>query len=171
MLCAPIISKCQLIDACRCEPELDFACYKNCSHCLGDLYAECCSCVDICPSEDDSQTKIESHVKMFEATNDELFDLFVGEGLDYSGRWLVFTQPTSITNSSVTTNCSMAFLSSCVDMYKCESSCLAMGANAYRWFHIGCCECVGKYCPNFGLNAIRCRNCPFEGDRVTDSGY
>lgn len=45
MQCAPIISKCQLIDACRCEAKLNYTCYKACSHCLGDLYSECCSCV------------------------------------------------------------------------------------------------------------------------------
>lgn len=45
MQCAPIISKCQLIEACRCDPGLDYICAKNCSDCLGDLFAECCSCV------------------------------------------------------------------------------------------------------------------------------
>lgn len=198
MQCAPIISKCQLIDACRCEAELDFSCYKNCSHCLGELYAECCSCVGkfrqqispptrshnickqsadlslstfpgVCPSEPEGDKSLESHVKMFNATNDELFDLFTSDG-DYSERWHVHTLPAvSPTDTSVTTQCSMAFLSSCVDIYKCESSCIAMGAYGYRWFHIGCCECIGKYCPNFGINDIRCRDCPYESDHVIDS--
>lgn len=169
MQCAPIISKCQLIDACRCEAKLNYTCYKACSHCLGDLYSECCGCVDICPKEDENDKSLESHVKLFEQTNDDLFNLFADDG-DLSDRWHVHNVPITTTNSTVPMNCTMAFIASCVDMYKCESSCISMGASGYRWFHIGCCECVGKYCLNFGVNQIRCRNCPEESDQVVDSG-
>jgi hypothetical protein len=34
-----------------------------------------------------------------------------------------------------------------------------MGANSYRWFHDGCCECVGT-CYNYGINDSRCLSCP-----------
>lgn len=167
--CAPTISKCQLVDACRCEAKLNYTCYKTCSHCLGDLYSECCSCVDICPKEDEHDKSLESHVKLFETVNDDLFDLFADEG-DPSDRWHVQTVPITTSNSTTPMNCTMAFIASCVDMYKCESSCMSMGASGYRWFHIGCCECVGKYCLNFGINQIRCRNCPEESDQVIDFG-
>jgi len=126
---------------------------------------------DICPKEDENDKSLESHVKVFESTNDDLFELFVTDEDSSEGRWKVYGQEvikTSGTNSTL--KCMVAYLSSCVDMYKCESSCIAMGASGYRWFHIGCCECVGKYCLNFGINAIRCMSCPFESDQVVDSG-
>lgn len=168
MQCAPIISKCQLLDACRCEPILNYTCYKACSHCLADLYPDCCSCVGICPKEDENDKTLDSHVKLFESINDELFDLFV-EDRDSPGRWHIFSEPITTDKSTSDMNCTMAFLDSCVDMYKCETSCMSMGASGYRWFHVGCCECVGKYCLNFGVNQIRCRNCPEESDQVIDS--
>lgn len=124
--------------------------------------------IDICPKEDQNDRSLESHVKVFASPNEDLFDLFVSEE-DLSGRWHVHTRSLITANSTTQMNCTMAFLASCVDMYKCESSCISMGANGYRWFHIGCCECVGKYCLNFGVNEIRCRNCP-EESQVIDSG-
>lgn len=29
-----------------------------------------------------------------------------------------------------------------------------------RWFHDGCCECVGSTCINYGINESRCTACP-----------
>lgn len=43
--CAPIISKCQITDACRCDTSTNGTCQLACSHCLGELFADCCSCV------------------------------------------------------------------------------------------------------------------------------
>lgn len=28
-----------------------------------------------------------------------------------------------------------------------------------RWFHDGCCECIGEYCINYGINDSRCIQC------------
>lgn len=33
-----------------------------------------------------------------------------------------------------------------------------------RWFHDGCCECVGHTCINYGINESRCLECPGEED-------
>lgn len=30
----------------------------------------------------------------------------------------------------------------------------------FRWFHDGCCECVGSTCINYGINDSRCTFCP-----------
>jgi len=122
----------------------------------------------VCPKEDEDSKSLESHVKIFESTNDDLFDLFAADD-DLSERWVIHRESIATQNSTASLNCTMAFLVSCVDMYKCESSCIAMGASGYRWFHVGCCECVGKYCLNFGVNEIRCRNCPLESEQVIDS--
>lgn len=64
-------------------------------------------------------------------------------------------------------NCTVAFMSQCMSWTKCRSSCQSMGASSYRWFHDGCCECVGDTCINYGINDSRCRKCSLK-DEVTD---
>ncbi|XP_050295472.1 twisted gastrulation protein homolog 1-like isoform X2 [Anthonomus grandis grandis] len=59
-----------------------------------------------------------------------------------------------------TVNCTVAFWVQCMSSTKCKSSCRAMGAASYRWFHDGCCECVGYKCINYGINESRCSSCP-----------
>ena len=39
-----------------------------------------------------------------------------------------------------------------------------MGATSYRWFHDGCCECIGDTCINYGINESRCTLCS-QGDK------
>lgn len=38
----------------------------------------------------------------------------------------------------------------------------------FRWFHDGCCECVGSTCINYGVNESRCRHCPESKDSDDD---
>lgn len=61
-------------------------------------------------------------------------------------------------------NCSVIYIASCISWNKCRQSCQSFGASSYRWFHDGCCECVGETCINYGLNESRCRHCPEEID-------
>lgn len=37
-----------------------------------------------------------------------------------------------------------------------------------RWFHDGCCECVGQTCINYGIKESRCRECPENKDLDLD---
>lgn len=55
----------------------------------------------------------------------------------------------------ITLNCTVAFMSQCLSWIKCKEQCQSMGANSYRWFHDGCCECVGEHCINYGINESR----------------
>ena len=41
---------------------------------------------------------------------------------------------------------------------------LLQGSNSYRWFHDGCCECVGANCYNYGINESRCTLCPDDNE-------
>lgn len=45
--CASVVSKCLLLDACKCEITRDASCTccKDCRQCLGKSFLECCSCV------------------------------------------------------------------------------------------------------------------------------
>ena len=56
---------------------------------------------------------------------------------------------------TVTVNCSVAYMAQCMSWNKCKASCTSMGATSYRWFHDGCCECVGNQCVNYGINQSR----------------
>ncbi|XP_046387154.1 twisted gastrulation protein homolog 1-A-like [Ischnura elegans] len=59
-----------------------------------------------------------------------------------------------------TINCTVAFMSQCMSWNKCKTSCQSTGASSYRWFHDGCCQCVGHTCINYGLTESRCLDCP-----------
>merc|ERR1711923_453905 len=71
----------------------------------------------------------------------------------------------------VTVNCSVAYMGQYMSWNKCKASCTSMGATSYRWFHDGCCECVGSQCINNGVNESRCSDCPVLDDideEITD---
>ncbi|KAH8349503.1 hypothetical protein KR084_000051 [Drosophila pseudotakahashii] len=57
-------------------------------------------------------------------------------------------------------NCTVLYLDQCTSWNRCRQTCLKTGATSYRWFHDGCCECVGEHCTNYGINESRCRLCP-----------
>ena len=64
-------------------------------------------------------------------------------------------------------------MSDCMPYNKCKSSCASMGASKYRWFHDGCCECVGPNCVGHGFDTSQCLQCPIkivsEEDMVIDT--
>ena len=55
-ICASIVSKCTLLKSCECQME-DMggcSCCKKCYSCLEHLASECCSCVGLCPSRNET---------------------------------------------------------------------------------------------------------------------
>lgn len=84
---------------------------------------------------------------LFELMHSILFLLLLSETIEQE---VVPKKPTIIT-----VNCTVAFLSQCTSWMKCRTSCQSMGASSYRWFHDGCCECVGERCINYGINESR----------------
>ncbi|XP_017070806.1 protein twisted gastrulation [Drosophila eugracilis] len=60
-------------------------------------------------------------------------------------------------------NCTVLYLDQCTSWNRCRQTCLKTGATSYRWFHDGCCECVGEHCMNYGINESKCRLCPEPG--------
>lgn len=68
----------------------------------------------------------------------------------------------------MTVNCTVAFMSQCTSWNKCQASCQSMGASSYRWFHDGCCECIGETCINYGINESRCMHCPADKEDDDD---
>ncbi|EDW75060.1 uncharacterized protein Dwil_GK19972 [Drosophila willistoni] len=88
--------------------------------------------------------KLEKDVNYYRKTNDKNLDEAIKER----------------DNNIVTVNCTVIYMDQCVSLNKCRQSCQLTGASSYRWFHDGCCECVGSTCINYGVNESRCRHCP-----------
>jgi hypothetical protein len=155
------------------------------------LYTECCTCVEICPkaNETDNVLSAKSHVEEFPEGSPDLFNVLTEEK-DRLLRWTSYTFPVQVSfitsggsvpkeikfdagtrittkgdgvdqEEDVQVNCTVAYMSQCMSWNKCKSSCRSMGASAYRWFHDGCCECVGANCVNYGINESKCLQCPF----------
>nr|XP_018904101.1 PREDICTED: protein twisted gastrulation-like [Bemisia tabaci]XP_018904102.1 PREDICTED: protein twisted gastrulation-like [Bemisia tabaci] len=183
-LCASVVSKCILLKSCECDMK-EIACRKECISCLGDYHGECCSCVGMC-SSDEAEDSLPSNVgelaesvpSLFEAlTVDEdplhrwhtfsfpvFYDVtFSGSQLDDKVKYISDSEEeekSKIEGGLITQNCTVVFKSQCMSWHKCRVSCQSMGAASYRWFHDGCCECIGENCPNYGINENRCESCP-----------
>lgn len=197
MVCASIVSKCMLTQSCKCDMK-NCSCCKECSECLSYLYTECCSCLEMCPKPNETSNELskQSHVEELEGFPN-LFNVLTSEE-DPEERWRIFTFPIDFdaalygpnaesgmkyimhssdndlkprfedSSKTITVNCTVAYMAQCMSWNKCKESCLTMGASSYRWFHDGCCECVGQTCINYGINDSRCRECPENKDQDLD---
>lgn len=189
-VCASIVSKCMLTQSCKCDAK-NITCSKDCFYCLDFLYSECCSCVEMCPkkNETDNYLNMKSHVEDLPEPFPDLFGVLTEEK-DSLLRWTSYTFPVEVsfitldkeikfttvksgeTNSGIVesepaVNCTVAYMSQCMPYNKCKDSCSSMGASSYRWFHDGCCECVGSTCINYGISESRCLDCPPDKDQMT----
>ncbi|VDN03476.1 unnamed protein product [Thelazia callipaeda] len=52
-------------------------------------------------------------------------------------------------------NCTVVYLDKCMSHKQCSRQCLILGASMLRWFHTGCCECIGHTCLPYGSTAAR----------------
>ena len=194
-VCASIVSKCMLLQSCKCDLQPDCTCCKQCFECLDYLYSECCSCVDMCPKPNVTIHELSrmSHREGLEESIPTLFQALTAQS-DAQSRWSIVTFPIDIDTSAfqpagakpalvvdssspgsvadsslVTLNCTVAYMGQCMSWNKCKASCTSMGASSYRWFHDGCCECVGSSCQarpdnQFGIDQSRCEECPLLED-------
>ena len=192
-VCGSIVSKCQLLKHCNCPIDSTNAtCTHECFKCLGFLYVECCSCVDVCPKMNvthDLVLSSQSHVGDLPEPTPLLFDTIAEEEDDLK-RWTVEKFPVRMSfvttgqeehqlsvvkklpsadtldhREDVTVNCTVLFMADCMSYNKCKMSCTSMGASAYRWFHDGCCQCVGPLCINYGSSESKCSRCPYGSNK------
>ncbi|XP_034116198.1 protein twisted gastrulation [Drosophila albomicans] len=177
MVCGSVVSKCLLTQSCQCRLN-DCHCCKDCHNCLGELYTECCGCLDMCPKHKDVQSSMTPRSEIGDVEGvPELFDTLTAEDDEQwstirmpmragvkqrleGGGSDFFNQP-----SGGSANCTVIYVNTCVRSNKCKEQCESMGANSYRWFHDGCCECVGAQCLNYGINESRCSECPEDQDQ------
>uniref|UniRef100_A0A158Q802 Glucose-6-phosphate isomerase n=1 Tax=Elaeophora elaphi TaxID=1147741 RepID=A0A158Q802_9BILA len=57
------------------------------------------------------------------------------------------------------TNCTVVYLDKCMSHKQCSRQCLILGASMLRWFHTGCCECIGHTCLPYGSTTARFSRC------------
>ncbi|KAK9708206.1 Twisted gastrulation (Tsg) protein conserved region [Popillia japonica] len=190
-----IVSKCLLTQSCKCDLK-NCSCCKECSSCLSFQYSQCCSCVDLCPKPNDTGVKLskQSNIEDFPEKMPELFKALT-ESPDSQDRWVSFTYPVDFDIAHIAPikdyklqlqssdpdakplpiwNCTVAFMAECMSWAKCKNNCQSMGASSLRWFHNGCCECIGDTlrwfhngccecigdtCINYGLNEAKCSKC------------
>ncbi|VEN61518.1 unnamed protein product [Callosobruchus maculatus] len=176
-VCGSVVSKCLLIKSCSCDLETK-PCARECFNCLGIRYEDCCTCVDMCPksAEDLGSLTKKSVVEDFQEAVPQLFQALT-EFPDQLGQWTALEIPMDINIKAnpddagkpkfLSINCTVVFWSQCMTWKKCRNGCLSMGASSYRWFHDGCCECVGQSCVNYGLDENRCPQCPKNGTVTT----
>lgn len=188
-VCASVVSKCMLTQSCRCDLK-NCSCCKECFNCLSYLYSECCSCVDMCPKPNETRSGLstQSHVEELEgipglfkaltdvADEEEKWSTFsfpvdfdaalYGAKLDRDFKFFLHSTDQELDatikerENIITYNCTVAYMSQCLSWNKCKTNCQSMGSSSYRWFHDGCCECVGSTCINYGINESRCTACP-----------
>lgn len=185
LVCGPIVSKCMITGSCNCDIKA-CKCCKQCFTCLSYLYTECCGCIDMCPKGNTTQPVLstKSHIEDL----DGVPGLFTALTAMDEQSWTTITFPVNfdavlhglktdwdlidsdkddydyedtseelpLINSD---KCTVIFLTQCFSWNKCKSTCQNMGASSYRWFHDGCCECVGSSCVNYGINQSRCERC------------
>ncbi|CAL1687341.1 unnamed protein product [Lasius platythorax] len=195
-VCGSVVSKCMLTQSCKCDL-VTCTCCKECFSCLSYLYDECCSCVELCPKPNitDNPLSKKSHVEEFTEPIPALFQALTAEA-DPDERWLTFTFPidfnmlvpkrenemkyqlksadgklSELKPNVMTVNCTVAFMAQCSSWNKCRASCQSMGATSYRWFHDGCCQCVGNTCINYGVNESKCADCPLKNEGEEEEEY
>jgi hypothetical protein len=88
-ICGAVVSKCMLMQSCNCDRKACLCC-KDCIQCLAELYVECCSCVDLCPEVNPSETDvgIEKNAEKFDKADAHIFGLLTDTD-ETEGRWRV----------------------------------------------------------------------------------
>lgn len=153
-VCGSVVSKCLLTQSCQCKLA-DCFCCKDCLNCLGELYTECCSCLDMCPKHNDTLSALapKSQIGDFEGVP-ELFDTLTAEEDDDQWTTIRFPMRNSLqrhynmaTGSfgfggpsadavdqdamvqkhvPATVNCTVIYLNTCTTNKKCSQYCESM---------------------------------------------
>lgn len=132
------------------------------------------------PEMRETNVSYRSNLEFVKEPQPDLFESLT-ELPDPMGRWKVVTEEimvnltTDLTENLNSTNvpCTVAYLPDCMPFHKCKVSCTSMGAAALRWFHDGCCQCIGSLCPPRGFDRSQVHDCQlcnfnFKGEQETD---
>ncbi|KAG0725510.1 Protein twisted gastrulation [Chionoecetes opilio] len=99
VVCASMVSKCMLTQACKCDltksPDNNCTCCRDCAKCLGYLYTECCSCLGMCEPRAQVLDRTDSQVGDLPESFPQLFQALTGEK-DPMLRWTSMTFPIDV---------------------------------------------------------------------------
>ena len=125
-----------------------------------------------------------SNVELFPEPDPDLFNIFSQPSESYTQKaWVIDTMkfqlhlpdendnfgtviPSSNHSAMLETqvNCTIIYLPNCIPMNKCKENCNSIGANAFRWFHNACCECIGQCdLAPYGDENAKCAHCSGTG--------
>ncbi|KAE8633458.1 hypothetical protein XENTR_v10001887 [Xenopus tropicalis] len=184
-LCASDVSKCLLQELCQCQvKEGNCSCCPECLLCMGSLWDQCCDCVGLCSKNKESKkhSARRSSLEELPVSVPSLFRAVssMQEGESALG-WTAHNLPIleelaqsthmdhillgahSVVTASPLTNisgsCTVLYFNPCMSMRRCHQSCESVGSPRYRWFHNGCCQCVGPDCHGYGSKEPLCLQC------------
>uniref|UniRef100_A0A0M3IQI8 Protein twisted gastrulation n=2 Tax=Ascaris TaxID=6251 RepID=A0A0M3IQI8_ASCLU len=182
--CGPRVSKCMLLKACNCSITREnilnnsCTCCTECIQCLDKQYTQCCSCFGLC-NPDKEAPRMNSYVDKFDQDEEDLivFDKVAAVNkLGTTYRFPVLQEHQAdlregkeikkLRDVKGGTNCTVVYLDKCISHEQCSRQCLILGASMLRWFHTGCCECIGHTCLPYGSNTPRCKYCTDFDDDV-----
>lgn len=187
-LCASDVSKCLLQELCQCNmKEEDCPCCQECMLCLGSLWDQCCSCVGLCSENKGSQKHAarRSSLEVLPVPLPSLFQSLSELQGDAAMDWSVHTLPvtkelsqqshldhtllgahTAVpaqSSGNTSSICTVMYFKPCMSMRRCHETCEFTGSSRYRWFHNGCCQCVGPDCYGYGSKDPLCQQCHPKG--------
>ncbi|XP_053324127.1 twisted gastrulation protein homolog 1-A-like [Spea bombifrons] len=184
-LCASDVSKCLLQELCQCQmKDGNCPCCQDCALCLDSLWEQCCDCVGLCTEDkkgrrhsarrsslEELPVPVPSLFRALSGVQEGEFrhgwsshSLPVSEELGQKshtdhillGDHSVVATPTMVNMSAV---CTVMYFNPCMSMRRCHQSCESVGSPRYRWFHNGCCQCVGPDCYGYGSKEAMCQQC------------
>ncbi|XP_058804184.1 twisted gastrulation protein homolog 1-A-like [Phymastichus coffea] len=177
-VCARVVTKCLLTEHCKCDfAGRNYTCHKHCFSCLAELCYDCCSCFGMCPKTPGNVLNKVSNIEELDEPIPQLFEIYAGLGSDeqlpprYTA--LTFLQEKRMRLGGgqirvIRRNCTVAYITKCMTSEDCNTMCQNMGASYTRWFHDGCCECVGNSCFDYGLGEGKCARCPPNFEKYAD---
>ncbi|XP_058876544.1 twisted gastrulation protein homolog 1-like [Acipenser ruthenus] len=186
-LCASDVSKCFLQELCQCRVNgTRCPCCEECQLCLGAVWDQCCHCVGLCkvahPSSPSLPASSRSSAHDLPSPSPSLFRALASLS-DSQAAWTVQSVPLSqelhhhrnqhqthvllganrdpvaLAPTNASAECSVLFFHDCLSLRGCLRGCESVGAPRSRWFHSGCCQCIGPDCLAYGVPHPACKSC------------
>uniref|UniRef100_H2Y5W7 Uncharacterized protein n=1 Tax=Ciona savignyi TaxID=51511 RepID=H2Y5W7_CIOSA len=186
--CASVVSYCLIQDKCGCDATINCSCCADCARCLDQHYRHCCDCVGMRRGRNYTTIVppiMTSTVAIFDKPEPRLFVALtessvpalrcsivrfpVSQELAAHGSRELYHRrhhgkPPEVAQDIEHTAtkdpiCVVMYFDECMSLNDCRMNCESTGSTSYRWFHNGCCECVGPDCLNHGHMEAKCSNC------------
>ncbi|KAI1728881.1 twisted gastrulation (Tsg) protein conserved region domain-containing protein [Ditylenchus destructor] len=138
------------------------------------MLTDCCPCIGLCKPHNEKPTELHLRSSIQELNvNEDFPGIFEEQFAQLELDWRTYVFPVkqelnkykqikelnNILGSPESTNCTLIYMNECMSHKRCEQTCKTMGASSLRWFHTGCCQCIGSFCLKYGSDKDRCNDC------------